>query len=381
MEYGIISGDSHIDINWLPHDLFLTYAPARWKERVPRVVDTAEGKKWVAGGEDLARRSLFATVTPLEPPPRGASPKIDRMYEAGFYDGRPHPTTLELRLRDQELDGVDAEVIYGILGMATFIEDKELLTAIFQAYNTWLAEFCKACPERLVGLACLPNASPEVAIAELQRAANLGLRGADFAVYNLEKPIWHRDWDPFWAAAAGCNMPVSFHTLGASLRQEPTNDQMREEYKSSQEIAAVLLTLFQLGGAEYLSSVVFSGALERHPGFQFVLGECGVGWIPFILQRMDEEAADLFRTLNLPYKPSEYWYRQGYTTFQHELNLTHFVQLVGDGNIMWGSDYPHGDGVWPDSRKVIQEDLGGLNERVRQKITRENAGKLYGLIT
>ena len=79
-------------------------------------------------------------------------------------------------------------------------------------------------------------------------------------------------------------------------------------------------------------------------------------------------------------KPSDLWRRQGYTTFQHESTFADVAHLVGEDNVIWGSDYPHGDGVWPDSMKIIEEDLGALDEKVRRKITCENAGKLYGLL-
>lgn len=95
---------------------------------------------------------------------------------------------------------------------------------------------------------------------------------------------------------------------------------------------------------------------------------------------MDEEYEDQFRHLGLRMKASEYWHRQGYTTFQHKPNVAAFVEIMGEDNIMWGADYPHPDGVWPDSRQVIAQDLGSLDVRVRQKITCENAGKLYGLL-
>jgi predicted TIM-barrel fold metal-dependent hydrolase len=138
--------------------------------------------------------------------------------------------------------------------------------------------------------------------------------------------------------------------------------------------------MFQLAGGEYLAAIIFSGALERYPRMKFVLGECGVGWLPYVLSRMDEEFDDQFRHLGLSMKPSEYWRRQGATTFQHEPNIAELVHLVGADNVMWGSDYPHPDGVWPDSRVVIDEDLGALAPDVRRKIVRDNAGKLYGLV-
>ena len=95
---------------------------------------------------------------------------------------------------------------------------------------------------------------------------------------------------------------------------------------------------------------------------------------------MDEEYDDQFRHLNFSLKPSEYWRRQGYTTFQHERILADMVHLVGEENVMWGNDYPHPDGVWPHSQESIQADLGRLDVKVVRKITCENAGKLYGLI-
>jgi predicted TIM-barrel fold metal-dependent hydrolase len=79
-------------------------------------------------------------------------------------------------------------------------------------------------------------------------------------------------------------------------------------------------------------------------------------------------------------EPSEYWHRQGNTTFQHETTIADVVHLVGEDTILWGNDYPHPDGIWPDSRKVLEEDLGRLDAKAQRKITCENAGKLYGLL-
>ena len=327
MEYKIISGDGHIDLKWLPHDLFVSNAPAKWKDQAPRVVETKEGKRWYGEGRDLTTLTNGGLAR-MEPPKRGVAKHIDRMYEMGFFDGQPHPSTPELRVRDQEIDGVDAEVIYGILGMGNLVEDRELLTLVYQIYNTWAADFCKASPERLVALACIPNDDPEIAAGELRRAAKLGLRGADLAVTTAVNPIWHRDWDPLWAAADETNIPISFHVTGYPVR-EANDEQMATDYRL--HVLATKLSLFQVSGGEFLAGIVFSGALERYPGMKFVLGESGASWIPYVLSRMDEEYEDQFRELNLKLKPSEYWHRQGYTTFQHETLLADFLHLVGEG--------------------------------------------------
>ena len=312
-------------------------------------------------------------------PDQDESKRIGRMYEAGFFDGGLHPTDPELRVRDLEQDGVDAEVVYGILAAGSLITDHDLRNFVYETYNTWAADFRRASPDRLAPLACIPNTDPQVAATELRRSAGLGLRGGELAVSTAVLPIWDRAWDPLWAASDECEVPISFHTTGLQVTKH-ADQELAREYEAQR--SGTFASTFQIAGSEYLAAIIFSGALERYPGMRFVLGECGVGWIPYMLARMDEEYDDLTRLHRLaPRKPSEYWHRQGYTTFQHELNLLpEIVRLVGEDNILWGSDYPHFDGVWPDSRSIIQQDLALLDDGARQKITCENAGRLYGFI-
>ncbi|MEE9262350.1 MAG: amidohydrolase family protein, partial [Dehalococcoidia bacterium] len=217
MEYKLISGDSHIDMTWMPGDVFVENAPAKFRDVVPRVVETDSGPHWFAEGKDLGVYGGLGFG--FTRPDRGQSKHIDMMYDAGFYEGGPHPTTPDLRLKDMEIDGIDAEVIYGILGVGLRFEDKEMTRAVYEIYNTWAADFCNARPGRWVALACIPNHDPQVAAAELRRAAKLGLRGADFAVATAVKPVWHRDWDVLWQAASECNVSISFHTTGPNVRE------------------------------------------------------------------------------------------------------------------------------------------------------------------
>ena len=110
MEYKIISGDGHIDLAWLPPDLFVSNAPAKWKDQVPQVVETAEGGRWYAEGKNLAALALGAAsgLANRALPQRGRSKHIDRMYDSGFYEGGPHPTTPPLRIKDQETRNLSA---------------------------------------------------------------------------------------------------------------------------------------------------------------------------------------------------------------------------------------------------------------------------------
>lgn len=398
MELDIISGDGHIDLPWLPADLFVTNAPARLKGRMPHVEDTVEGKRWYMQGRPLAWVAAAVPESSWEPYIPGQSRRLDRMEQFGFFsDGQKgifRPTNPALRLKDQETDGVSGEVIYGILGLEGWLTpnnsldatgrellvtehnatDPEAVSLVYEIYNRWVAEFCKDAGGRFAGLACLSGHDPRVACQQLREAADIGLRGAELNVSSTVEPIYHQDWDILWATAAECGMPISFHTLGLTPRLPKETD--KHQYRSVSD--GLSYTLFQLSGAEFLSSIIFSGACDRHPDFKFVLGECGIGWIPYILHRMDEEYENHAFNIGLSLKPSEFWHRQGYSTFQNEFLTEELVSRVGEDNIIWGSDYPHPDGIWPDSREFIQDNLGHLHGEVIKKVVYKNAANLYG---
>ena len=401
----VISGDCHIDIPWLPSDLFTSNAPSKLKDQVPHVIEDNEGKKWVADGQVLAWvAGAGVGIKPggWDPYVPGYSTRLDRMAEMGFFsDGEKglfHPTTPELRLKDQDTDGVSGEVIYGILGIAggigTFealeeaalpgggdapgpgygITDSETITAVYDIYNEWVADFSKSSPNRLAALACLNARDPKIAAHQLRRAAELGLKGGEINVGSAAEPIYHEDWDVLWQASDETGLSIAFHTVGLNPRAPKVEDM--EKYNWVYQ--TVHITQFQLSGAEFLASIIYSGACERFPNFKFVLGECGVGWIPYMLHRVDDEYDRQLSQLGFKLKPSDYWIRQGYSTFQHEFVTNEMVSLIGENNIIWGSDYPHPDGVWPDSRQVISENLGRLNETYLQKIVCDNTARMYG---
>ena len=384
MSYEIISADTHLDLRWLPHDLFTSNAPDHLKSHMPKVEALDKGQYWfVQGREFCAVGSDSAGVKEGQGYMPGESLHLDRMAEVGFFDGVAegiyHPVDPELRVKDQEIDGIDAEVIYGILGIGggMFIEsgpEAETLVSIYDIYNEYVAGLVKGYEERIAALACITSYEPQVSARQLRTAAELGLRGAELNVSQMRKPIYHEDWDVLWDAASECEMPISFHTLGLDYAKPEPADAERYEWVDT----GLLYVLFQLSGAEFLVSILLSGACEKNPGFRFVLGECGIGWLPYVLERTDNEYRDRLFHIGLEHAPSEYWKRQGYSTFQQEYVSLDQVERIGADNIMWGSDYPHQDGVFPDSGKAIEDGIGHLPEDVVRKIVCENAARLYG---
>ncbi len=134
---------------------------------------------------------------------------------------------------------------------------------------------------------------------------------------------------------------------------------------------------------ETLCGMIFSGILEQRPNVKFVLGEGGLGWIPYVIERMDHEHHkyyDKTQDHRLDMLPSEIFRRQVFVTYEEETLGVKLIPEIGAENVMWASDYPHGDSTWPNSRKAIGESpLAALGDEVLSKVICDNAAAVYGV--
>ena len=129
---------------------------------------------------------------------------------------------------------------------------------------------------------------------------------------------------------------------------------------------------------EILASVILSGVCERHPRLRLVLGESGIGWLPYLLERMDDTYEErLADDLKLSLPPSAYFKRQIYATFQKDFHGVRAMAEIAPDNVMWGSDYPHRDGTWPFSQKAIDEQFHGIDESIKRKMLGDNVRRVY----
>jgi predicted TIM-barrel fold metal-dependent hydrolase len=377
----LISGDNHIDLTYCPADLWSSQAPSKWKLQVPRVEELEDGLHWFVEAQD---KGMWNGVGPgFLKYQKGMFGHIDEMKDLGFeWDNsrgaQPRPTTPELRLADLDRDGLDAEIVYGCLMINEMIANGEQRAWADRIYNDWAVDFAKrADPNRIYPLAIVPNNDPKVAAEEVRRCAAMGLKGGDLAFKRMSLPLYHHDWYQLWEAAAECRFPISFHSTGFKGLRTPDTPEMEKEYLLPWRL--VRSALFQLDTMEVLVSLIASGACEKYPDFNFVLGESGVTWLPYVFDRLDTEYDDRGRALGFSLKPSDYFKRQGYVTYQQDKFMEPIIPLVGEDNIIWGADYPHPDCIWPASRQTIEKNLGMMSESVRRKITSENVTKLYNL--
>ena len=377
----LISADNHIDMTYCPADLWSAAAPAKWKGTAPRTEQRDDGLHWIVDGDD---KGMWNGVGPgFTKYTKGSFNHVDEMKDAGFewdyFPGaKPRPTTPDLRVADLDRDGVKAEIVYGCLMINHMIADKAMRGWADGVYNDWVADFAKrADPNRVFPLAIVPNHDPVEAAAEVRRCAKMGLRGGDMAFKNSVVPLWHHDWYAVWEAAAECHFPISFHSTGSQSPRAPNNPEMEKEYFTQWRL--VRSALFQTDTMEVLVSLLASGACAKYPDFKFVLGESGVTWLPYIFDRLDTEYHDRARSLGFCMKPSDYFRRQGFVTYQQDQFLEPIIPLIGEDNIMWGSDYPHPDCLWPESHAVIGRNLAAISPSVRAKIVHDNAAKLYNI--
>lgn len=379
MKYDRISADSHVDLCWLPPDLFVSEARPGMKDRMPYVVDGPDGPYWTCkNGMSFGLKNGVGPSGAKYVP--GQHERADLMAATNLYEDGKNDirriTDPHLRKKDMERDGVDAEVIYGILGAATRLNDHEAATEMFRVYNDWLADFCKHYPEQHIGLACLPYGDIDAAVQELYRVADSGVRGIELSCSWDMEPMYHEMWEPLWKAINEVGLPLHFHTFPAVPPQQLT------DITGPTRRAAIFTVVsgFQMNLINVVAAVIGGAVLERYPNIRIALGESGIGWLAYALDRMDFEWEDRFQDLGLKMRPSDYWKRQCKATFQFDRIGAKLVDEIGVETLMWGSDYPHGDGVWPESSRYIEEQFAGLPADVVHKITCENAGKFYRLM-
>ena len=361
----VISADSHMTE---PGDLWVDRLDRKYRDNAPRVIknEKPSGAPYIFVGpgiHPLTVAGVFAA---------GRSGEALREHmKHGYEAARPSGWDPVERLKDQDLDGVVAEVLYSSLGIVLFrMKDVELQQACLRVYNDWLAEFCSHAPNRLLGiglysLAALPD------VSEIERCAKKGLKGILILATDSNDAAYSDEgFDPLWRAACETGMPISLHKpLVSGMPLTPAMPTMAD------------LQIHVIHVVEQcITRLVYGGVLERFPTLKIVSAENDVGWFPNWVHRLDHVHSKIANPRpRLPLKPSEYVRRNVWATFQDDPLGPATWKFFGEDNYMWASDFPHADSTFPNSLKTIEENFAGVPAGVREKIVFSNATRLYNV--
>lgn len=377
-----ISADDHIDLRWLPRDLWTERLAPALRERGPRVIETDKGECWTWEGRTFSPHGYYTAAQGS-----GAMWAIER--GGVMRPGELRPTTAELRLSDMDRDGADASIMYGPTDPMP-IADAELRRRCYEAYNDWLAEFCAAKPERLIGVAQLSMEDPQAARDELERLAKRGrLRHVNILAARANPPVYDDAWEPFWSLAEEVSIPIGFH-LAVVVKKTRLDEGNRGA--ANPEIATASRYAQEPPGIQLLepmTGLIFGGVLDRHPCVKIVMAEAGLAWVPSMIQGLDiwyQRTKDGRRLtgdgpITLPkLLPSEYFHRQIWISFVDDpVGIKMVGNVLDVDKVMFGSDYPHPASTWPDSQKILLESRQSLSPETWQKVFRDNARNLFAI--
>ncbi|MBU3004637.1 amidohydrolase family protein [Paraglaciecola arctica] len=316
---------------------------------------------------------------------RGHKPKAGKLtdpeiinYIKGGYDViRDGLKDGSKRGECQDADGVVAEFLYpGFFSMFK-TPNLDLLVALERNYNDWLKDYCNNSNGRLYGLAALPIQNPAAAVEEFKRVLKLGYKGV-IIPSNAPSGTHYYDkiYDPIWALAEESGTPISMHVACFSetppwVIQASQRDKLAIYGNSASLIHETLIDL------------MVRGVCKRFPNLKFVLAEFNAGWIAHFLDRVDQAWQREYgvNPLSIEYEDVVFdtWRRQFYATIEDDQPALSTRNIIGEDNLLWGSDYPHADSTFPCSAKVLDEMFENYSPELRQKITHDNVKKLYGI--
>jgi predicted TIM-barrel fold metal-dependent hydrolase len=354
-----------------PPTVFDGRVPEKYQDRAPKLLRDAQGKDhWVFEGKDVGTVGLNATVT---------WPKQDwGMDASSIAEMRPAAYLIDERIRDMNRNGVLASMCFP--GMPGFsggrfydADDKDLALVMLQAYNDWqLEEWCGAYPGRFIPLMIGPVWDMDAMVAEVKRMAAKGVRAISMPElpHLLGLPTYHSDyWFPFWEVVSDEGVVVCLH-IGQGLDAIDMGPDFHiDNFMVLATQVSVLCT----------QDLIWGPALRKFPHLKIAFSEGGIGWLPFLMDRIDRHYINQ-RHSGQDFgdkMPSQLLREQTLACFITDPTSLKLAREIGIDMLAFETDYPHSDSLWPDAPEFLLAECqaAGLTDEEIDKITYKNVAR------
>jgi predicted TIM-barrel fold metal-dependent hydrolase len=370
VRYTFISVDDHL---MEPPHTFEGRMPRRFADDAPRVVETEDGHQvWQIEGAPYFQVGFMCVA---------GRPREDHRVEPARYEEvRRGCWDIDARIKDMDIGGIYASVNFpsGVTGFGGTLfsetKDPEFGLACVRAWNDWLfEEWYTPYPDRIVPLGITYLTDPEKGAAEIRRNAARGFRAVTLPEQphrqNLP-PVFNAYWEPIIRACADTQTVLNLHNGSSGFAQMPAGAPMLE----------LGATMFGPMAITSCAEWLWSGWPAKYPELRIAMSEGGIGWVAMLIDRLDNIMSRSGYGSGWPDKknsPSDVLRRNFWFCMIEDASTICTRHTIGVDNILFESDYPHGDGTWPDTQKVIDDVLGSLPVEEIRKITHENAAHVY----
>lgn len=373
--FPVADSDMHI---FEPPDLWQRYIDPAWRHVAP--VGLTEMHRDV---RVRVKSQVILRLGAVRPQAERSAWKEES--EGPYTDAERHGWNPASQKRAMDTEGLDLAVLFPTRGLFVLGLDvpeqagpdglePELACAIARAYNDWLHDFCRVHPDRTFGAGMLAPHDVAGSVREARRCVEeLGFKAVFLSPGTVNRRPWHHPaYDPLWAECERLGVAVGFHGGG--------QNHLRPDF--SLEIFDKLMmwhTFSQpLGIMATAVSLTAGGVCERFPRLRFALLEGNCSWAPWLFYRLDEhyEWVGQQEAPELRMKPSEYFRRNCWLSVEaDEETARQYVDVFGDDNLVFSTDYPHADSKYP---RAVRSFLGlPLPEASKRKILWDNWSRLY----
>jgi predicted TIM-barrel fold metal-dependent hydrolase len=360
--FKVFDSDMHI---MEPPDLWQRYIDPEFRAQAPIGV-TSENVR------DL--RLIFPGMTP----PSGVPPS-GRNFERNqllYADHARRGWSPDVQLEAMDLEGIDVAVMFpsrGLLPLTRPNMEPRFANAVARAYNDWLHEFCSAYPDRMYGAGAISVYDIGHAVEETHRVVEeLGFK-AIFVRSNMVtgKP-WHdKYYDPLWDTLEKLDVPLGFHEATGSWSRQ-TADHFLPNFGMMRVFGQPVEQMIAMG------SFLTGGILARHPKLRVAFLEANCSWAPWLIWRMDEGwelEGDVFMP-EVTEPPSTYFKRQCIISVEPDEHPSKYMlEEFGSDNLVYSTDYPHGDSRYPKATESFLE--LPFSDEDKRKILWDNCARFY----